>query len=531
MNKEFNSYETLSAIIGNIAGATLKKGKNWRVDIAERIIEYPESATNYNNQFYDSSIGGLLHESGHLAYTTTPSLLRGKLKKSPFSENVFKLLNSIEDIRIENLICKKYKGAKEYLMASQENANTAISRFKKDDIDLATRFILAPHFLPKVNERARNYDASNFINNSPVKLMKLFTSEMIDDLVKGTNASSTMALYEILEQRAIPALLSLLGTTPQEQQEILEQLKKTLANGNDKEKVIPSTRFSSEKTNNKMAEKMAGKGLKASSQKSKYNNRLPTRSQLNQILSKSRLLYAGVNNALSILKDIELKRDEINLKSGRINQRKLFKLFSTPQGNNPRVFKKARLEQETQDIAVSILCDISGSMGGDRALQASIGAEVLGTALSRAGKDFAIFGFNEKLEIFKGFGDKYNPSQAVSILANTGGGTALFTPLMRVLAITKRDKPDKRPYIFVLSDGETSLGGGYNENNEYDRSANVETCKVFAKKLNATIIPIGIQHDNLKKYFKDTETIIDSQELPKVFTKHFRQIAGKRIRV
>lgn len=123
-----------------------------------------------------------------------------------------------------------------------------------------------------------------------------------------------------------------------------------------------------------------------------------------------------------------------------------------------RVYKKKQAPK-TQDVAVSVVIDESGSMGGERERRAAEMAVVLSEMMSKLGWNYEIVGFrgngsNARIDVRKGFGDSLN-AVTKSVIAQARHGQC--TPA-GAAAKWARDRlakfPAQKKMVFMIFDGQ-----------------------------------------------------------------------------
>ena len=88
---------------------------NWSIHLGKSTIYYPKDIN-----FDEVDFGSLLHEISHFKFSDFDSKFQEKLKTLSLKcgdknfEQVFNLINALEDTRIESELCKVYKGANYY---------------------------------------------------------------------------------------------------------------------------------------------------------------------------------------------------------------------------------------------------------------------------------------------------------------------------------------------------------------------------------------------------------------------------------
>lgn len=207
-------------------------------------------------------------------------------------------------------------------------------------------------------------------------------------------------------------------------------------------------------------------------------------------------------------------------KKGKVCSKNLFRACVPQQGNgdwNSKVFKK-KIEDDMLDVAVSVLVDWSGSMGGDKARHAATGAALLNDSLSRVLRiPLEILGFTTgsghgKVAILdiKDF-NKLVPSDKIlerfsSHYGNMGGTPDADSIMFAYNRLIQRK--EKRKVLVVLSDGSPA------SNRQGNAAAYLKTLvETIDKEGRVFIFGIGIEDDNVKKFYPKNIVINNSDEL------------------
>lgn len=184
----------------------------------------------------------------------------------------------------------------------------------------------------------------------------------------------------------------------------------------------------------------------------RYSTNKPTYEEL---LSEMRTPITFLKRKLgSILEDNKLSRFGGSFTSGKLNHSKLYR-FKTNQTN---LFGR-KIARQNKDYRVSLLVDISGSMGGQKIHETAKGAILLAEVLNIIGVEFEIVGFNTKLVEYKTFDQPFNwtarrnmewiiPSAWMEGSGSTSDGIALYRTLQQV-----KQRPKAKNIVILLTDG------------------------------------------------------------------------------
>lgn len=210
-------------------------------------------------------------------------------------------------------------------------------------------------------------------------------------------------------------------------------------------------------------------------------------------------------------------RTQYGTKSGALHNANLYRVTMTDaKGYNERVFKK-RIVTDTLDSAVSVLCDTSGSMGGDKyanAMRAAIHlSNTLGNVLHIP---IEILGFTEldcKNTVFvhRDFDTgmlseeklRDRMASAANHMANNADGESVYYAYWRL-----SQRKEKRKVLIVLSDGSPA---GDKRGDLVGYTAKV--IKNIEDERKVDIIGIGIQDRNVARYYKQHQIINDASQI------------------
>ena len=229
---------------------------------------------------------------------------------------------------------------------------------------------------------------------------------------------------------------------------------------------------------------------------------------------------------------------------GRIDSRQLFRTKLNPNFRN--VFKE-KIKGETDQIAAMIAIDLSGSMNGSKIETAQESALAMGEALTSLGIPFEIVGFNtessneadslvkslsvenlvrftRKLTVLRHYVFKsFNSSNLIGtthIKASgcNDDGEAIAWASSRLML-----RREKRKILIVLSDGSPS-----NPEVDCSVSANelIQQLKIASENQIETI-GIGIETDDVKKFYANYAVVKNVSELPQICMSKLSEILLK----
>lgn len=240
-------------------------------------------------------------------------------------------------------------------------------------------------------------------------------------------------------------------------------------------------------------------------------------------------------------------------KSGKLNTKSL---FSVKLGND-RVFKK---RNEVRDInaAVSLLIDMSGSMGGDKIKVAMQSAYAFAMVLDQVGVSYEVYGFNtqnpspqmrtewEKLKAtldkdteyrvvnefcpehfyaFKEYHESFDyTSKKGMALAGNGWVRMVQNEDSKhvKLALERLSvRPERVKALFVFSDGQPAFPTAYPANGPNNLKYYANNAK---SKYGVDIFSIGIQCNSVERFYKSYKVVNKVNELPQALFEFLKKV-------
>ena len=254
----------------------------------------------------------------------------------------------------------------------------------------------------------------------------------------------------------------------------------------------------------------------------------------------------------SVLKDNLYDREVSNLRSGRLDTKKLMKI-----SYSSKLFKKKQ-ERKGKHYSVCLLVDSSGSMHGERERAATEAAKKIATHFDKAGVDLQIISYNTFRYVIKDFGQKLPPLGKIGdeikknvedgerivycrsckvILPYDDGGEKhddecedAFTSRANqgncdgeIMNFARNDLKNRKggKIVIVLSDGKPHFDHGMNGFQSYnnpkmkysDYNLKSEVDKAIREGI--SFIGIGIETNRIEKYYPKKNTVVlwDMDEL------------------
>src|SRR3990167_6670555 len=424
-------FTIIAGMISDKVGITYfqDSSPSWCANVSENTIQYPRKM-----HYSEGDLGLLIHEAAHLRFTDPldesqfKDLCSVDEKTYKNSNQVFNLINALEDIRIERKIVEVYPGAEYYLNIMREEV-IAETRY------LSSYGMKNKPSLPMTYAAYMAYEAINpeFAEEMLELVGYAENKKLIEAIDKTKEAvhkvpqtESIHALMELMADDIMPYYIPLCDDdlTPKEKEELAEKFKEILKKlvrllkQHAKEVKMEAKKKSKEKVEGETFGTIPDeatkriKGLPEEFFKMRTGSKL-TEQQLRKAIKDN---FASARKAISILKDIETKRFEGNYESGKLQARKLYKVRT---GTNKIFTRPVADKQDNQDMAYMIVIDESGSMNSDnKCTHAAIATGIIAEALERSGKSYGILGFNGQLHVYKSFGQKLDIPKLLQIENN-----------------------------------------------------------------------------------------------------------------
>lgn len=574
--------DLIISIISKKTGIKLvRTGVNWSADVKRKIIFYPK-----NSILDDETLSYLIHEASHIRFTEIDNkyvdsckTISEKNNKNP--EQIFFLINACEDLRIEKLISDIYPGAKKLLeKGSIQTHKKILSKYYK---------YMAPELKSIQEMRASNFCYALFMreyideeyNEEFLAFCDKKTNKVYQKLKEHStiikNFSNFTEMVKYVIKNVMPLYLTLCDDIKKESKKDKEKGEKGDENNekNDEDETKSEKKSSEEKTNKMLKDLLdairdmekreedgeeietdtmntGGRAKMEDDEKKKEfggfgggkkfdrqeledlfgidcNSRAFT---YEQFITEVKKMVPMLRKPISILKDLEFKREVGGFESGKINMRKINKLFT----GYSRIFKRpSDVKLDDKDLAISILVDESGSMkdySKDKVAAISCGA--IAMSLESAGKKFSIFGFNEYFKTHKSFNSRVYLPELYNIYLNASrDGAGDNNDGYAVKRATKElmKSPQKNKILIVLSDGQPAPSYGDSDEGirygDYILKDEVKKAEKLVK-----VYSIGILSNAVSNYYNEKTTFVinNIMELPKHMFNILNKTVGKRLR-
>ena len=236
-------------------------------------------------------------------------------------------------------------------------------------------------------------------------------------------------------------------------------------------------------------------------------------------------LISQENFAQQVRKLIQVRsrvQTQYGTKKGKLDQSRLSRICFNAPGFNERVFK-TKIENKTLDAAITVLVDMSGSMGGDKVFNALASTKLVNEVCSTLNIPLEMLGFTDVNEsskapdplmfVYKSFSDfkvsndsleEYFSMSSNYMEGNPDGENILWA----YDRLVKRK--EKKRILIVMSDGSPSATKGM-------RGVSTFTHKVIEEIEQAKLVDIyglGLCSDSVKDYYKSHSIVNEPQNIP-----------------
>jgi hypothetical protein len=223
----------------------------------------------------------------------------------------------------------------------------------------------------------------------------------------------------------------------------------------------------------------------------------------------------NVKNSLLQYKNV--LDDDTMKESGQINLQLAIQIIAS-KSRRSDVFD--REEQLLKDEAWAILIDTSKS-----AARTSLEAKSISVCLAEVANEligdknkWAMYGFNDTLQVVKDFIEPYSIEQKARIGGLTQQGATLLPDAIQAVSRNLMQRPIENQFLVVISD---CLPTGYPRINE----KLAEVIEDISKK-GVMLIGIGIKNANVKKYFRVSSVLTTPYDMMKFFVRAYMELSG-----
>lgn len=526
-------------------------GKNWCIDLEKKELIYDPISLMYGTKA--DVIVCLLHEIGHLRYTTPQNKLKGGYYEK-YTQGAHHVLNLFEDFRIDKKMITAYEGASDVYEATKKMVEKTAEKYEKRAKEIRNRAVAKTKNIPSLAELSekelKNYCETHKLDHEKVKkligngqadivdnLLKLSIKKMeegnIYDYVQGiimkryghptekiplsiqeyvektekiidkTNeANSTKEVLDILEKEVYP---------------IIEELLKNHEEGSEEDQALFGAIDARFIQQGNFPDTPGAHEIRMEF----GNSEIPEDWERGDYTALKESVDSATKELTKKLKNIKAKdlvqKWKTEEKRGKLNIKSVYRY---PSGRFDIFKKKEKTIDRTQDFAFSILIDTSGSMSGPKIINATRGLIILNEVFRNLDMPFEVINFDVNARTIKTFEEKYDnkKKEKVGGLVRSEGGATRLHRGLNISMITKR--PERNKYTIVLTDGAVESPGDCKK-----------TIEEWKEKHKITSIGLNLECrcSNLSYVIgeENTKNIEEANELPVIFEGIIKDIIKK----
>ena len=214
---------------------------------------------------------------------------------------------------------------------------------------------------------------------------------------------------------------------------------------------------------------------------------------------------------------------QYGVKKGKLDQSRLSRICFNAPGFNERVFKN-KIENKTLDAAITVLVDMSGSMGGDKAYYALASTLLVNQVCSVLNIPIEIVGFSDTYSsitsdsvplmfVYKGFSDlrttdeklkEYFSQSSDHMQGNPDGENIVWVHNRLV------KRKEKKKLLIVMSDGSPAASKSSLGLEEFTRQVigEIQDSKMV------DIYGLGLCSHEVTNYYKANSVVMSPEEIP-----------------
>jgi len=236
-------------------------------------------------------------------------------------------------------------------------------------------------------------------------------------------------------------------------------------------------------------------------------------------------LVSQENFAQQVRRLIQIRaksQTQYGVKKGKLDQSRLSRICFNAPGFNERVFKN-KIDNKTLDAAITVLVDMSGSMGGDKAFYALASTLLVNEVCSTLNIPLEILGFTDGavgysepkplMFVYKGFSDlrvnedslkDYFATSSNFMIGNPDGENILWA----YDRLNKRK--EKKKLLIVMSDGSPAASKSSSGLEQFTE----KVIKEIEASKSIDIYGLGLCSTAVEYYYKAHSVVRDPAEIP-----------------
>lgn len=524
--------------------ASEEQKKLWAYDTKTHTILYPVQGTFAIQKLKDEHIiSTLLHEIGHGKYMGNGY----SAKKAPEPSYAFvQLVNVFEDLRVENLLMMEYPGVYDSFKNFSDIMEKVISKESLKEHPAWINYLM--------NVLRTEWKRTFVFKNGKVEEVFKNTEKYIQEAIEMPTAEDMVD--KILIPKIWPEYKKLVEKDDYKKQDGKEPLSPTpqissvklplvvklllvvdLKITDDYKKVSDIKSILEEKAKKKLPEREKQFPLLAEARKKDKEEKENAKSTMRVQYSSKKFSYEELYSEIayyipyfakklnSIMTDNRLKRKGGLFRSGKLNNKKLYKW----KCHSSKLFSK-NIFRLHKDYSVSLLVDESGSMTENMMIEEAKAVVLLSEVLDFIDIPFEIVGFNATTRVYKSISQKFNWSikrNLENIIPEARSGNSGYTNDVFAINRTAHRLKNRtgEKIILVLTDGGSAPPKkelpikdrkGIPAIKQYMSDLKLKEEIHNARQNGSILIGIGIKTEKVQESYPQSVVIDDVTTLPKV---------------
>ena len=236
-------------------------------------------------------------------------------------------------------------------------------------------------------------------------------------------------------------------------------------------------------------------------------------------------LVSQENFAQQVRRLIQIRaksQTQFGVKKGKLDQSRLSRICFNAPGFSERIFKN-KIDNKTLDAAITVLVDMSGSMGGDKVLNALASTLLVNEVCSTLNIPLEILGFTDAsggfsepkplMFVYKGFNDlRVNDDSLKEYFALSSGFMVGNPDGENILWAYDRlnKRKEKKKLLIVMSDGCPAASKSSSGLEQFTE----KVIKEIEASKSVDIYGLGLCSDAVTYYYKANSVVKEPHEIP-----------------
>jgi hypothetical protein len=439
--------DLLATALNQRTGVVIRPGKSWAADYKQGILEYDKRDLLYLP--IGVVRGFLIHEIGHLKFTGEYEA--GRPYPQKYRQRYHEVMNCSEDMRIESKLVEQYgdfaksslQSVNHFSMQQVAGSYTNQPKYVQILLKILNNYYSQQYPLIRHTVSASSYGFSPEVD----KLYNDHQREFSEVIHRIRYSNSTIEMQDIVDSQLIPLIKDFLDED-NDKQEQQQQSGQGGADGNKQEGKPgkPTDGSQNQRPQDNLDNKnptsiikSPGKyhGLKSGGDSNKTP--IPNITLAEAVVLVRPYALTLAQRLRGVLNDIKAVHWRGNHQSGKLLSKNAYKVGL----GDSRIFSK-KTEPDTPYYSVFMAIDSSGSMEGEPAQNALLGATLLQEASKNLKFKLHLYAFDSNCRKLKDLSG-YNA---------TGGSTDDYKAMREFL---KDIVPGEQNIAFIVTDGDVNL--------------------------------------------------------------------------